>query len=106
MNTLAEASTRSSQRQLGTACCFCENSLLRPCTFACPARLVKSLARIAPTDSKLKAAQDESKGLRALAAKEGIDDLAPDTMTLRAVLDGLLEGDAPVHLWHFACHVS
>jgi hypothetical protein len=65
---------------------------------------IRSLACIAPADSKLPAAQAESAYLRGLAAQRHISDLTPDPPTVLAVLEGLLEGDAPIHLWHFACH--
>ena len=63
-----------------------------------------SLACIAPSDSKLVEAQGERDDLQRLALETGMRDLTPARATYEAVVEGLLEGEAPVHLWHFACH--
>ncbi len=65
---------------------------------------VRSLAVVAPTDSRLDAAQQEREHLRRLAEARGLDDLTPPLPTRQAVLEGLLEGNTPIDLWHFACH--
>ena len=65
---------------------------------------VSSLACIAPSDSKLVEAQGERDDLQRLALETGLRDLTPARATYEAVVEDLLEGEAPVHLWHFACH--
>ena len=64
---------------------------------------VDSLACIAPTDSRLAQVQAERDYLRGLAAQFGLTDRSPDEAR-RDRVEALLEGDAPVKLWHFACH--
>jgi hypothetical protein len=64
---------------------------------------VQSLVCIAPTDSKLVAAQRERAYIQAIAKRLGGTDLTPDAADKPRVI-GLLEGKAPVSLWHFACH--
>ena len=64
---------------------------------------VDSLACIAPADSGLAQAQAERDFLRDLAAQFGLTDRSPGE-ALRSRVEALLEGDAPVRLWHFACH--
>lgn len=65
---------------------------------------VSSMACIAPSDSKLVEAQGERDDLQRLASETGLRDLTPARATYEAVVEGLLEGDTPVYLWHFACH--
>ena len=65
---------------------------------------VASLATIAPTDSKLAAAQEEREDMRRLGQLHRLTDRSPALPTRQAVLDGLLKGADPIHLWHFACH--
>ena len=81
--------------------------LARWCTPApAPAPIIRlqSLAVVAPSDSGLAAAQQEREELRSLARARGLTDLTPALPTRQAVLEELLEGNAPVDLWHFACH--
>jgi len=65
---------------------------------------VESLAAIAPSDSKLAAAQEEREDMRRLAQARALIDRSPALPTRQAVLEELLEGNAPIDLWHFACH--
>lgn len=69
-----------------------------------PLLRLQSLAVVAPSDSGLAAAQQEREELRSLAQSSGLTDLTPALPTRQAVLEELLEGNAPVDLWHFACH--
>ncbi len=64
---------------------------------------VDSLACIAPTDSRLAEAQAERNFVRELAGRFGLTDRSPEEAQ-RDLVEVLLEGDAPVKLWHFACH--
>jgi len=64
---------------------------------------VDSLVCVAPTDSKLSSAILEHAVVRELAEKRGMANRSPDTPD-RGSVRALLEGDAPVQLWHFACH--
>jgi hypothetical protein len=64
---------------------------------------MRSLACVAPRDSKLKAAQEESEYVRSLAQRMGVRDLTPAHATREEILK-LLEGEEPISLWHFACH--
>jgi hypothetical protein len=64
---------------------------------------VRSLACIVPDDSKLVAAQTERQRLQVLAKSRGLVDLTPAPPTKTAV-EALLEGEATIGLWHFACH--
>lgn len=65
--------------------------------------VVESLACIVPTDSGLSAAQRERDMVRGLAAQCRLTDRSP-AEARRSRVEALLEGDQPVHLWHFACH--
>ena len=64
---------------------------------------VESLACIVPTDSGLSAAQREQEMVRGLAAQCRLTDRSP-AEARRSRVVALLEGEEPVHLWHFACH--
>jgi hypothetical protein len=64
---------------------------------------VDSLVCIAPTDSGLAQAQAERDFVRSLATQLGLADRSP-VEARRDLVEALLEGDAPVKLWHFACH--
>lgn len=65
--------------------------------------IADSLACIAPTDSGLVEAQNERDFVRGLAAQFGLTDRSP-AEAQRDLVEALLEGEAPVKLWHFACH--
>ncbi len=64
---------------------------------------VDSLACIAPEDSGLAFAQAEKDFMRSLAQTFGLTDRSP-TDASRSALEQVLEGEASVRLWHFACH--
>lgn len=65
--------------------------------------VVTTLACVAPTDSGLDQAQAERRWLANLARELGLADLSP-VEARRKLVERLLEGDKPIHLWHFACH--
>lgn len=65
--------------------------------------LVQSLACIAPTDSGLPEAQREAAFVRGLANPARRVDRSP-AAARRDLVEALLTGSDPVHLWHFACH--
>ncbi|MCS7290912.1 MAG: CHAT domain-containing protein [Roseiflexus sp.] len=64
---------------------------------------VQSLACIAPTDSGLTEAQHEAAFVRGLANPAHRVDRSP-AAARRDLVEALLTGNDPVHLWHFACH--
>lgn len=65
--------------------------------------VIDSLACIAPTDSGLPAAQQELALLQRLAGERQWTDYTP-AVPDRATVRQLLRDQAPIRLWHFACH--
>ncbi len=65
--------------------------------------VVESLACVAPEDSGLSFAQSEKEIVCSLARQFNLTDHTPARAS-RADVEALLEGNTPVHLWHFACH--
>lgn len=64
---------------------------------------VESLACVAPEDSGLPFAQEEKAFVCELGRRFQLADHTP-ARAGRAEVEALLEGETPVHLWHFACH--
>ena len=62
------------------------------------------MACVAPGDSKLAEAQGEKDDLHRLAQAAPARSHAGSCHVRQAVVERLLEGDTPIHLWHFACH--
>lgn len=64
---------------------------------------VESLVCVAPDDQGLPFARMEKEAVRSIARDFGLTDRTP-TRAGRAEVEALIEGEVPVHLWHFACH--
>jgi hypothetical protein len=64
---------------------------------------VQNLAAITPDDCDLPNAHAEHDMVRGFAVVYGMADHTPATATL-PVVEQLLGGATPIHLWHFACH--
>jgi len=74
-----------------------------PATAPAAAIAIDSLACIAPSDSGLPATQGELTLLQRLATEHQWSDYTPP-MPDKAAVEELLAGQAPIRLWHFACH--
>jgi hypothetical protein len=68
-----------------------------------PAIAVQNLAAITPHDCDLPSAHAEHDMVRGFAVVYGMADHTPATATL-PIIEQLLGGETPIHLWHFACH--